>query len=53
MIKILFKSHDYTNEFDEINANKLFKHKSNDRAIETKNKNFSFDFIYNSLITKF
>ena len=38
--------------FDEINANKLFKHRFQDHAIETKN-NFFFDFIYNLFITKF
>ena len=39
--------------FNEINVNKLFKHRFHDHAIETKNKNFSFDFIYNLFITKF
>ena len=38
---------------DKINVNKLFKHKSYDHAIESKNKSLYFDFIYNLFITKF
>ena len=53
IIKITFKYHDYADVFDEIDANKLFKHKSHDHAIETKNIIFSFDFISNLFITKF
>ena len=49
----MFKYHSYTNLFDETNANKLFKHKSHDYAIETKNKILFFDFIYNLFIPKF
>ena len=52
IIKIVFKYHDYANVFDKIDANKLFKHRFYDHAIETKNKIFSFDFIYNLFITK-
>ena len=39
--------------FDETDVNELFKHKSHDHAIETKNKILSFDSIYNLSITKF
>ena len=39
--------------FDEIETNKLFKHKSHDHAIETKNRLKFFDFIYKLFITKF
>ena len=38
--KILFKFHDYTNLFDKINVNKLFKYKFHDYAIETKSNCF-------------
>ena len=46
-IKISFKYQNYIDVFDEINANKLSKHKSYNYAIETKNKILSFEFIYN------
>ena len=52
-IKILFKYHNYIDVFDETDANKLFKHQFYNHAIETKNKIFSLDFIYNLFITKF
>ena len=52
IIKILFKYHDYANVFDKIDINKLFKHKTYDYAIETKNKILFFDFTYNLFITK-
>ena len=41
------------NVFDEIDANKLSKHRFHDHVIETKNKIFSFEFIYNLFIIKF
>ena len=49
---ISFKYHNYTDVFDETNANKLSKHRSHDHAIEIKNKIFSFEFIYNLSITE-
>ena len=45
IIKISFKYHDYTKVFNEINVNKLFKHRFHDHAIETKNNFFSILFI--------
>ena len=51
--EISFKYHNYANVFDEIDANNLFEHKSYDHAIETKNRIFSFDFVYDLFITKF
>ena len=44
---ISFKYQNYTDVFNEINANKLSKHRSFDYVIETKNKIFFFEFIYN------
>ena len=52
IITIQFKYYDYTNAFDKIDMNKLFKHKFYNHAIETKNKILSFDFIYILFITK-
>ena len=49
-IKFSFKYQNYTNVFDEIDANKLSEHRSHDHAIETKNKFFFFEFIYNLFI---
>ena len=40
----------YTNMFDETVANKLSKHRFHDHKIETKNKIYSFEFIYNLLM---
>ena len=48
-----FKYKNYTDVFDEINTNKLSKHKSHDHAMKTKNKIFSFEFIYNLFIIEF
>ena len=47
IIQILFKYQNYTNVFNKTNANKLFKHRFHDYAIETKNKTFFFEYIYN------
>ena len=49
-MKILFKYQNYADVFNEINANKLFKHRFHNYIIETKNKIFSFEFIYNLFI---
>ena len=40
MIDISLKYHNYIDVFDDINVNKLFKHRFHDHAIETKNKLF-------------
>jgi hypothetical protein len=45
--KIFEKYKDFANVFDKINANKLFKHDSQDHAINTKNKMSSFELMYN------
>ncbi len=45
--KILEKYKDFANVFDKINANKLLEHDSQDHAINTKNKMFSFESMYN------
>ena len=49
--KISFKYQNYANVFDEINKNKLLKHRSHNYAIETKKKILFFEFIYNFFIT--
>ena len=51
-IKISFKYQNYTDMFNKTDANKLSKHRFHDHAIETKNKIFFFEFIYNLFITK-
>jgi hypothetical protein len=45
--KILEKYKDFADVFDKVNADKLLKHDSQDHAINTKNKMFSFESIYN------
>jgi hypothetical protein len=45
--EILEKYKDFANVFDKVNANKLFEHDSQDHAINTKNKMFSFESVYN------
>jgi hypothetical protein len=45
--KILEKYKNFANVFDKINVNKLFEHDSQDHAINTKNKMFSFESMYN------
>ena len=40
IINISIKYYDYTDVFDETDANKMFKHRSYDYAIETKIKFF-------------
>ena len=51
-IKILFKYQNYVNVSNKINTNKLSKYRFHNHAIETKNKIFSFEFIYNLFIIK-
>jgi hypothetical protein len=45
--EIFEKYKDFADVFDKINANKLFKHDSQNHAINTKNKMFSFELMYN------
>jgi hypothetical protein len=45
--KILEKYKNFANVFDKINVNKLFKHDSQNHAINTKNKMSSFESMYN------
>jgi hypothetical protein len=46
--KEIFKKYkDFADVFDKINANKLLEHDSQDHAINTKNKMFSFESVYN------
>jgi hypothetical protein len=45
--EIFEKYKNFANVFDKINANKLFEHDSQDHAINTKNKMFSFESMYN------
>jgi hypothetical protein len=45
--EIFEKYKDFADVFDKINANKLFEHDSQNHAINTKNKMFSFESIYN------
>ena len=47
---ISFKYQNYADVFDETDTNKLSKYRSHDYAIETKNKIFFFEFIYNLFI---
>ena len=51
-IKTLFQHQNYIDVFNEINANKLSKHKSHNYTIETKNKILFFESIYNLFITE-
>ena len=51
-IKFSSKYQNYASVFDEIDANKLSKHRFHDHAIETKNKILFFEFIYNLSITE-
>ena len=51
-IKVSSKYQNYADVFDETDANELSKHRSHDHAIETKNKIFFFEFIYNLFITE-
>ncbi len=51
--KILEKYKNFANVFDKININKLLKHDSQNHAINTKNKMFSFESIYNLSIIEF
>jgi hypothetical protein len=50
--EILEKYKDFVNVFDKINADKLFEHDSQDHAINTKSKMFSFESIYNLSMIK-
>jgi hypothetical protein len=45
--KILEKYKHFANVFDKINVDKLLEHDSQDHAINTKNKMFSFESMYN------
>ena len=45
--QIFLKYFDFQNVFFKIKTNILFKHDSNDFVINTQNKEFSFDKIYN------
>ena len=45
--QIFLNYFDFQNVFFEIKINILFKHDSNDFAINTQNKKFSFNKIYN------
>ncbi len=45
--EIFEKYKDFADVFDKINADKLFKHDSQDHAINTKSKMFSFESVYN------
>jgi hypothetical protein len=45
--KTFEKYKNFANVFDKINVNKLFKHDSQDHVIDTKNKMFSFESMYN------
>ncbi len=45
--EIFEKYKDFADVFDKINANKLFEHDSQNHAINTKSKMFSFESIYN------
>ncbi len=45
--EIFEKYKDFANVFDKINADKLFKHDSQNHTINTKNKMLSFESIYN------
>jgi hypothetical protein len=48
--KLFEKYKDFANVFDKINVNKLFEHNSQNHAINTKNKMFSFELMYNLLM---
>jgi hypothetical protein len=50
--EILKKYKDFANVFDKVNADKLLKHDSQDHAINTKNKMFSFESMYNLSMTE-
>jgi hypothetical protein len=50
--KVLEKYKNFANVFDKINANKLFKHSSQNHAINTKSKMLSFESIYNLSMTE-
>jgi hypothetical protein len=53
LLKKIFKKYkDFTNVFDKINANKLFKHDLQNHAINTKNKMFLFELMYNLSMIK-
>jgi hypothetical protein len=45
--KMFEKYKDLTNVFDKVNVDKLFKHDSQDHAIDTKSKMSSFESVYN------
>ncbi len=48
LLKKIFKKYkDFANVFDKVNVNKLLEHDSQNHAIKTKNKMFSFESIYN------
>jgi hypothetical protein len=51
--EILEKYKNFTDVFDKININKLFNHDSQDHAINTKNKMFSFESMYNLSMIEF
>ena len=46
------KYQNYKDAFDKTDVNKLSKHRFHDHAIETKNKIFSFESIYDLFITE-
>ncbi len=50
--KILEKYKNFANVFDKINANKLLKHDSQNHVINTKNKMFFFESVYNLSMIK-
>jgi hypothetical protein len=50
--KIFEKYKDFANVFDKVNADKLSEHDSQDHAIDTKNKMFSFESVYNLSMTE-
>jgi hypothetical protein len=47
------KYKNFANVFDKINVDKLLKHDSQDHAINTKSKMFSFELMYNLSMIKF
>ncbi len=50
--EILEKYKNFADVFDKINADKLLEHDSQDHAINTKNKMFSFESVYNLSMIK-
>jgi hypothetical protein len=50
--EILEKYKDFADVFDKVNADKLLEHDSQDHAIDTKSKMFSFESVYNLSMTE-